>query len=94
MPCGCHGRDARLSHGRLAWHHFFPEWLASLRFISGKKDPTLPALRPSSRGLRPGRFFERIYANPTTSVAEPAGGAFIEGSKADRRELPSSGIKT
>jgi len=36
------------AHGRLAWHHFFPEWLAALRFISGKKDPTLPALRPSS----------------------------------------------
>ena len=38
------------AHGRLAWHHFFPEWLATLRFISGKKDPTLPALRPSLQG--------------------------------------------
>ncbi len=43
----------RLSHGRLAWHHFFPEWLATLRFISGKKDPTLPALRSSSQARRP-----------------------------------------
>jgi len=24
-----------------SWHHFFPEWLATLRFSSGKKDPTL-----------------------------------------------------
>jgi len=23
-----------------SWHHFFPEWLAALRFTSGKKDPT------------------------------------------------------
>jgi len=23
-----------------SWHHFFPEWLAALRFISVKKDPT------------------------------------------------------
>ena len=35
----------RFLHSRLAWHHFFPQWLASLRFISGKKDPTLPALQ-------------------------------------------------
>jgi hypothetical protein len=49
MPCGCHGRDVShghrfgTAHGRLALHHFFRN--GSLRFISGKKDPTLPALR-------------------------------------------------
>jgi hypothetical protein len=53
-------RRSGASHGRLAWHHFFPEWLAALRFISGKKDPTLPALRPSSRSRRAGRLSREV----------------------------------
>jgi len=56
-------RDGFL-HGRLARHHFFPQWLATLRFTCGKKDPTLPALRPWSQG----RWSHAVGRRGTVSV--------------------------
>jgi len=53
------------SHGRIAWHHFFPQWLAALRFICGKKDPTLSALRPTTLAL---------FDGATSMVMGPANG--------------------
>ena len=38
MPYGCHGRDARLLHGRLAWHHFFPGCLVE-RSKADRREP-------------------------------------------------------
>jgi hypothetical protein len=59
-----------------SWHRFFSEWLAALRFSSEKKDPTRGPLE-DCRVLR-----RRV---PRGS-AQPAGGMFIDRSKAQRSE--------